>query len=142
MLHKPFRSSTHKQFDIENSKCSLLLMKIACKMPVLLVLGITGADTYFLFGYSRLVLAYELGQFPTDLLLLLYSISMTILQISYFRCMLTSSAVKDNPPPPELDISHLRKCEKCGQLKPPRTHHCSLCRTCILKMDHHCLVNK
>lgn len=31
-----------------------------------------------------------------------------------------------------------RWCKKCKQLKPPRTHHCSVCGKCILKMDHHC----
>ncbi|BES99368.1 DHHC palmitoyltransferase [Nesidiocoris tenuis] len=29
-------------------------------------------------------------------------------------------------------------CRKCIVPKPPRTHHCSVCGTCILKMDHHC----
>ncbi|XP_030842045.1 palmitoyltransferase ZDHHC16 isoform X2 [Strongylocentrotus purpuratus] len=29
-------------------------------------------------------------------------------------------------------------CKKCIGPKPLRTHHCSVCRTCILKMDHHC----
>lgn len=29
-------------------------------------------------------------------------------------------------------------CKKCDSPKPPRTHHCSICNTCILKMDHHC----
>lgn len=36
-----------------------------------------------------------------------------------------------------------RFCKKCQFRKPDRTHHCSSCRTCVLKMDHHCpwLVN-
>eukprot|EP00164_Ancoracysta_twista_P003496 GFYU01004665.1.p1 GENE.GFYU01004665.1~~GFYU01004665.1.p1 ORF type:complete len:302 (-),score=44.09 GFYU01004665.1:304-1209(-) len=31
-----------------------------------------------------------------------------------------------------------RFCRKCDQWKPDRTHHCSSCRRCVLKMDHHC----
>lgn len=31
-----------------------------------------------------------------------------------------------------------RYCQKCNYAKPDRTHHCSICRRCILKMDHHC----
>lgn len=27
---------------------------------------------------------------------------------------------------------------KCNRLKPFRAHHCSRCKVCILKMDHHC----
>ncbi|QQP35382.1 Palmitoyltransferase, partial [Caligus rogercresseyi] len=29
-------------------------------------------------------------------------------------------------------------CKKCINPKPPRTHHCSVCDSCVLKMDHHC----
>jgi len=29
-------------------------------------------------------------------------------------------------------------CKKCFGFKPERTHHCSVCKRCILKMDHHC----
>jgi len=31
-----------------------------------------------------------------------------------------------------------RWCRKCWAAKPERTHHCSICRRCVLKMDHHC----
>ncbi|XP_025086688.1 palmitoyltransferase ZDHHC15B-like [Pomacea canaliculata] len=31
-----------------------------------------------------------------------------------------------------------RYCEKCKCIKPDRCHHCSVCATCVLKMDHHC----
>ncbi|THV53571.1 hypothetical protein BGAL_0047g00230 [Botrytis galanthina] len=32
----------------------------------------------------------------------------------------------------------LRYCKKCQARKPDRTHHCSTCGICVLKMDHHC----
>lgn len=31
-----------------------------------------------------------------------------------------------------------RFCKKCHTPKPDRTHHCSTCQRCVLKMDHHC----
>ncbi|ERF68683.1 hypothetical protein EPUS_05744 [Endocarpon pusillum Z07020] len=31
-----------------------------------------------------------------------------------------------------------RYCKKCTHPKPDRTHHCSTCHRCVLKMDHHC----
>lgn len=31
-----------------------------------------------------------------------------------------------------------RFCDKCFQVKADRSHHCSVCGKCILKMDHHC----
>ncbi|KAJ1567747.1 Palmitoyltransferase [Cladochytrium tenue] len=31
----------------------------------------------------------------------------------------------------------LRFCGKCKSYKPPRSHHCSTCGRCVLKMDHH-----
>lgn len=29
-------------------------------------------------------------------------------------------------------------CELCQNWKPPRSHHCSTCGQCVLRMDHHC----
>lgn len=32
----------------------------------------------------------------------------------------------------------MRFCKKCNCRKPDRAHHCSSCKRCVLKMDHHC----
>ncbi|KAF2182019.1 zf-DHHC-domain-containing protein [Zopfia rhizophila CBS 207.26] len=32
----------------------------------------------------------------------------------------------------------IRFCKKCQTKKPDRAHHCSTCKRCVLKMDHHC----
>ncbi|KAK4467807.1 hypothetical protein MN116_008732 [Schistosoma mekongi] len=29
-------------------------------------------------------------------------------------------------------------CNKCGIHRPPRAHHCRICRRCVRRMDHHC----
>lgn len=31
-----------------------------------------------------------------------------------------------------------RLCRRCNSFKPKRAHHCSICKRCIIKMDHHC----
>ncbi|KAI7743848.1 hypothetical protein M8C21_018090 [Ambrosia artemisiifolia] len=33
----------------------------------------------------------------------------------------------------------LRYCKKCCLYKPPRSHHCRICKRCVLRMDHHCV---
>lgn len=40
----------------------------------------------------------------------------------------------------ELISEAVSICKKCISPKPPRTHHCSVCNRCILKMDHHCRI--
>lgn len=49
------------------------------------------------------------------------------------------------PPPPQVfnnvtakDNGEMRYCSKCLCWKPDRTHHCSVCKRCVLRMDHHC----
>ena len=31
-----------------------------------------------------------------------------------------------------------KRCDKCNEIKPARTHHCSACGCCVFHMDHHC----
>uniref|UniRef100_A0A6M2DX66 Palmitoyltransferase n=1 Tax=Xenopsylla cheopis TaxID=163159 RepID=A0A6M2DX66_XENCH len=42
------------------------------------------------------------------------------------------------PPDGALITEAVSICRKCIAPKPPRTHHCSICNRCVLKMDHHC----
>ncbi|KAL5716972.1 protein S-acyltransferase [Ranunculus cassubicifolius] len=37
------------------------------------------------------------------------------------------------------NVLNKRYCDKCSAYKPPRSHHCRVCKRCVLRMDHHCL---
>lgn len=41
-------------------------------------------------------------------------------------------------PKTEADQKFLQYCLQCDAFKAPRSHHCSKCKKCVLKMDHHC----
>ncbi|GAA6219991.1 probable palmitoyltransferase ZDHHC16 isoform X2 [Lates japonicus] len=53
----------------------------------------------------------------------------------YFKATTTSAG---HPPKDNVHIPSVSICKKCITPKPPRTHHCSICNMCVLKMDHHC----
>jgi hypothetical protein len=36
------------------------------------------------------------------------------------------------------DFGSMLICKHCQVAKPPRTHHCRICKKCQLRMDHHC----
>ncbi|KAK8812405.1 hypothetical protein WA158_007639 [Blastocystis sp. Blastoise] len=61
--------------------------------------------------------------------------------IAHFRCIFTDpGSVPFDSEPINYDIedNSIMKCTRCNSYKPPRAHHCSVCRRCIVKMDHHC----
>ncbi|CAI2371553.1 unnamed protein product [Moneuplotes crassus] len=35
-------------------------------------------------------------------------------------------------------LSKIDYCVKCSCNRSPRTHHCSICKICVIRMDHHC----
>jgi hypothetical protein len=37
-------------------------------------------------------------------------------------------------------VSNTPGCGFCLHRKPNRTHHCSQCKACVMKLDHHCFV--
>ncbi|XP_062331260.1 palmitoyltransferase ZDHHC16B isoform X1 [Osmerus eperlanus] len=60
---------------------------------------------------------------------------LTMVLFHYFKATTTSAG---HPPKEKTDIPSVSICKKCIVPKPARTHHCSICNTCVLKMDHHC----
>lgn len=52
--------------------------------------------------------------------------------------LLLEKKSKDLPLLTRTHSGGIRYCDKCKCIKPDRAHHCSVCQTCVLKMDHHC----
>ncbi|KAM6967402.1 palmitoyltransferase ZDHHC3-like isoform 2-T2 [Aplochiton taeniatus] len=65
---------------------------------------------------------------------------------SHFRAMCTDPGAvpKGNATKEYIESLQLKpgqvvyKCPKCCSIKPDRAHHCSVCKRCVRKMDHHC----
>lgn len=41
-------------------------------------------------------------------------------------------------PKNEEFLKKLQYCQVCKGFKAPRSHHCSQCNRCVMKMEHHC----
>uniref|UniRef100_A0A8C7YJQ8 Palmitoyltransferase n=1 Tax=Oryzias sinensis TaxID=183150 RepID=A0A8C7YJQ8_9TELE len=60
---------------------------------------------------------------------------LVMLAFHYYKATVTPPG---HPPKNQQGVPSVSICKKCIVPKPARTHHCSICNTCVLKMDHHC----
>ncbi|XP_013882961.1 probable palmitoyltransferase ZDHHC16 isoform X1 [Austrofundulus limnaeus] len=94
---------------------------------------------------SSVVIIVYLFVIPTiistyPVLLAVYHLScghwiLLMISFHYYKAITTSPG---HPPKDKLNTPSVSICKKCVTPKPPRTHHCSICNICVLKMDHHC----
>ena len=62
--------------------------------------------------------------------------------IRNFYCVVYTTSEIDlipNDKKKEKQYENYTICKKCGELRSPRSHHCSICNLCIDKLDHHCI---
>ncbi|OAY67351.1 probable protein S-acyltransferase 15 [Ananas comosus] len=111
-------------------------------LPVLAVLALMAFDYYatvFVFLEEWLGLKTS----PGSLNAIVFTWLASMCFVSFFVATCTdpggvpSSFAPETEDPQKGEKS--RFCDKCCLYKPPRSHHCRVCKRCVLKMDHHCV---
>ncbi|EDV20046.1 expressed hypothetical protein [Trichoplax adhaerens] len=119
--------------------CFDILIRILGPLFVVLVIGLT---TVVVVLYYRLLVPRILTYgFIRSSCHLLYAHWLLVnICHQYYRAVCTEPGYPDEV----IDIIvylylYKKLCSYQGIVaKPPRTHHCRICRRCIMKMDHHC----
>ncbi|XP_061347061.1 probable protein S-acyltransferase 15 isoform X2 [Gastrolobium bilobum] len=80
---------------------------------------------------------------PGTLNFSIFTVFASLCLFSFFVCVFTDPGRVPSSYVPDVearthdfakDRAEGKKCDKCFAYKPPRTHHCRVCRRCILKM--------
>ncbi|CAN6565842.1 unnamed protein product [Malus baccata var. baccata] len=110
---------------------------------VILLIGTVCYITVFIFIDGWVGLKSPAGSLNALVFISLASLCL----FSFFCCVLTDPGHVPASYVPDVEHSVVSnqeskknvRCDKCSTYKPPRTHHCRVCRRCVLRMDHHCM---
>ena len=125
------------------------LLRLLGPVLVLLANGLIGLVVYvYLWILVPRYLRPQLGDVLSGIIVAFGLFLLFNILFNYWCCVLTRPGAPADQLPPFEDLEAgtdfsdysegWRTCRKCKSGKPPRTHHCSVCRRCVMKMDHHC----
>ncbi|KAI8072384.1 DHHC palmitoyltransferase-domain-containing protein [Gongronella butleri] len=113
-----------------------------------IVTAVTAMIAFVAYSSQIAVLWSYLGgaSLHTALILIPFNVLVIMIYVNYaLTCLTHPGRVPPNWIPEQqrhLEVKRSthepRFCKRCDNYKPPRTHHCSSCGICVLKMDHHC----
>ncbi|XP_060706282.1 palmitoyltransferase ZDHHC3 isoform X2 [Hemiscyllium ocellatum] len=128
----------------DNSMDRIWFIKDGCGLACAIV-------TWMLIFYAEFVVIFVMLVPAKDLLYsiingIIFNTLAFLALASHSRAMLTDPGAvpKGNATKEFIESLQLKpgqvvyKCPKCCSIKPERAHHCSVCKRCIRKMDHHC----
>ncbi|XP_065573949.1 palmitoyltransferase ZDHHC3-like [Artemia franciscana] len=134
----------------ENSQRGKWFIKDACGI-------ICAVFTFFLILYAEFVVVAVILFPHLSSFYGIFNLMMTVLlgllaTVSHIRTMLTDPGAIPKNSAVSVDCmtqeyvekmgfkegQTIYRCPKCSCIKPDRAHHCSVCKRCIRKMDHHC----
>ena len=126
-----------------------VLLRLLGPVLVCLANGLIGLVVYvYLWLLVPKFVLPALGTAATALVVAVGLFLLFNILFNYWACVCTRPGFPGAQLPPLEDLEAgtdftdfgdgWRTCRKCKTGKPPRTHHCSVCRRCVMKMDHHC----
>ncbi|KAI9354760.1 DHHC palmitoyltransferase-domain-containing protein [Pilaira anomala] len=112
-------------------------------LPILFIICLSA---YVYYGYICRIVFVLLWKFNRHTQAIVYLVFFNIFFIMF---LISYARIVSKKPGHAKDIDNLDKphtilsdnpewCDTCQVWKPDRTHHCRVCGTCVLKMDHHC----
>ncbi|XP_077347702.1 palmitoyltransferase ZDHHC3 isoform X1 [Lithobates pipiens] len=129
---------------VDNSMDKVWFIKDGCGIACAVV-------TWFLVFYAEFVVIFVMLLPSKDIIYstingIIFNILAFLALASHLRAMITDPGTvpKGNATKEFIESLQLKpgqvvyKCPKCCSIKPDRAHHCSVCKRCIRKMDHHC----
>ncbi|XP_011041054.1 PREDICTED: probable protein S-acyltransferase 15 isoform X2 [Populus euphratica] len=110
---------------------------------VFLLMGFVYYITVFIFIEDWVGLQSSAGTLNA----MIFTFMASLCLFSFLVCVLTEPGYVPSPYVPDVEgaavpqhqeplnnSSQLRRCDKCVTYKPPRAHHCRVCRRCVLRM--------
>ncbi|XP_068092429.1 palmitoyltransferase ZDHHC3 isoform X2 [Hyperolius riggenbachi] len=129
---------------VDNSMDKVWFIKDGCGIAC-------GVVTWFLVFYAEFVVFFVMLLPSKDIIYstingIIFNALAFLALASHMRAMITDPGAvpKGNATKEFIESLQLKpgqvvyKCPKCCSIKPDRAHHCSICKRCIRKMDHHC----
>ncbi|PON40291.1 Zinc finger, DHHC-type, palmitoyltransferase [Parasponia andersonii] len=116
-------------------------------LAVFMLLGFVYYITVFIFIEDWIGLQSYFGSLNAMIFTFLAALSI----FSFSVCVLTDPGQVPASYVPDVEENGIsdeeikrnsvqsKLCDKCSTHKPPRAHHCRVCRRCVLRMDHHCV---
>ena len=115
--------------------CKFSLHFLAIPFVWLIIYGITASYSYYIYYNEE---ALSTIPFLKNILSIIFYFCSLMTVVCHTMSIYVDPGTIDKDKVSKLKSNQKEFCKKCSNYRPLRAHHCSTCKKCIMKMDHHC----